>query len=266
MKTVRRLRIWDGLRAFFGGVGFVVGRPSVWGYAAVPVMWLVVLGGGLSALGILGATRAAEAFFSGSTVWSAVGQWVLLLLLSAVAVLVAVLVAFALAQPLSGFALDRIARKQETELGGKEWPEPPLLDSMRRSVAVTLTGLAISLPILALLTVIELLAPPAVIVTLPLKFIVSALLLAWDFFDYPLGLRGASVGDRMRFIGRNFAAVLAFGSLGAVVLLVPGLGVLLLPFGVAGAARMVVWDDRLAAGVARLPAVAPQGALPAKPA
>ena len=83
-------------------------------------------------------------------------------------------------------------------------------------------------------------APPAAIVTIPLKFVISGFMVAWDFLDYPLGLRNAGVGDRFKFIGKNLGAVLAFGLLGAIVLLIPGLGLLLLPMGAAGASRMVV--------------------------
>jgi uncharacterized protein involved in cysteine biosynthesis len=44
----------------------------------------------------------------------------------------------------------------------------------------------------------------------------------------------------MGFIREHFSAVVGFGVAAALLLLVPGLGLLLLPFGVAGATRMVV--------------------------
>jgi hypothetical protein len=52
-----------------------------------------------------------------------------------------------------------------------------------------------------------------------------------------------SVGARLRFFGHNFWPLLVFGSFGAVILLVPGFGLLLLPFGVAGATRLVAWSE-----------------------
>jgi uncharacterized protein involved in cysteine biosynthesis len=48
------------------------------------------------------------------------------------------------------------------------------------------------------------------------------------------------VSDRLVFIRANFAAVLGFGVATAALLLIPGVGLFLLPFGVAGATRMVV--------------------------
>ena len=106
-------------------------------------------------------------------------------------------------------------------------------------------GLAVSVPVFAILTVVELVAPPASVVTWPLKFVVSALLLAWDLLDYPLGLRGVSVGERLRFFGRNFwplsaIRVIRCGRSCSCL----GFGLLLLPFGVAGATRLVALSER----------------------
>ena len=82
-------------------------------------------------------------------------------------------------------------------LGGRPWPDQPLLASALRSLRVTLTALAVSLPLLALLALITFVFPPASVVTIPLKFIVTGLAVAYDFLDYPLGLRGAGVRSRV---------------------------------------------------------------------
>ena len=42
---------------------------------------------------------------------------------------------------------------------------------------------------------------------------------------------------------RNSMSVLGFGVATAALILVPGIGLLLLPFGVAGATRMVLADE-----------------------
>lgn len=243
MKRSTGLAVWDGARAFFGGVGFVVSRPSVWPYAAVPATVLLLLVTGLGVLGIWGSWHLVSAIVAGASAWATAGRVVLEILLGSVALLVAVLLGFAFAQPLSGFALESISERQEEALGGARHAKPAFWGNMKRSVAVNMLGLAVGVPLFVLLTVIELLAPPAAVVTWPLKFVLSALLLAWDLLDYPLGRRGTSVGERLRFFGRNFWTLLLFGSFGAVILLVPGLGLLLLPFGVAGATRLVTWSE-----------------------
>jgi len=239
-----KLRIVDGPRAFFGGIGFVVSRPGVWPYAAVPVFVLCTLTLGLGVLGLWGSWHFVSGLVSGASAWAEAGRWVLEVLIGSVVLVTAVLAGFAFAQPLSGFALEAISERQQVALGGTPHPKPKFFANMRRSVAVNLLGLAVGVPLFVILTIIELAAPPAAVVTWPLKLIVSALMLAWDLLDYPLGLRGVSVGARLSFFGRNFWALLSFGCLGAVVLLVPGLGLLLLPFGVAGATRLVLWTER----------------------
>lgn len=242
----RPLGFLDGLRAFFGGIGFIVGRPSTWGWASIPIFVASLLFGGCAALAIWGGTAAADHFMvdAGSSGWTTAGLWTLRIVFGIVGVLLAFLVAISLAQPLSGFALDAIARRQEVALGGRSWPDQPFFPALLRSLRVTLTSLLISLPILAVLGLITLLVPPAAVVTVPLKVIVAGCAVTYDFIDYPLSLRGHGVRSRARFLRAHFGATLGFGLAASAVLLVPGVGLLLLPFGVAGATRMVVLADR----------------------
>lgn len=149
-----------------------------------------------------------------------------------------------LAQPISGFALEAIARKQERALGGAEWPAPRFFAGVVRSLRVTSTALAMGLPVLALLALVSLVFPPAAVVTVPLKLLTAGWLAAYDLLDYPLSIRGEGVRARLLFMRANAPAVLGFGVAAAVVLLIPGMGLLLLPWGAAGATRLVVERDR----------------------
>jgi len=239
------LGFFAGVRALFGGVGFIITTPSAWGWALIPVVVATVLFGGTGALAIWGGNELSHRLISDPTggTWSAVGMWTLRVLLWAIGIVLAFVVAISLAQPLSGFALDAIARKQEVALGGRSWPDQPFLTGALRSLRVTLTALAIGLPILGVLALITVLFPPAGVVTIPLKFLVTGVLAAYDLLDYPLSLRGHSVSDRLVFIRKNFPAVLGFGAATAALLLIPGVGLLLLPFGVAGATRLVMADS-----------------------
>ena len=234
------LRIADGAGAFFRGIGFVFSTPRVWPYSWVPVLVLMTLTTVLAGLGLWGTWELLSAMISGASAWASVGRWLLEVLIGGVVLVVALLLGFAFAQPLSGFALEAISEQQELALGGTKHPKPSFRENFFRSLAVNLLGLAVGLPLFAILTTIELFAPPAAVVTFPLKFCVSALLLAWDLLDYPLGLRRVDVPARLAFFKRNFWGLFVFGAFGAIILLVPGLGLLLLPFGVAGATRLVM--------------------------
>jgi|GEM_PF-496174 len=239
-----------GVRALFGGVGFVVTTPSAWGWAMIPAVVATLLFGGAGALAIWGGSALSERIVGDVAAhgWSAVGLWALRVLFWAVGLVVAFAIAMSLAQPLSGFALDAIARKQELALGGRTWPDQPLVASAFRSLRVSLTGLVVGLPILGVLALVTVFFPPAGVVTLPLKFIVTGILTAYDLLDYPLSLRGENVGARLRFIRANFPAVLGFGVAAAALLLIPGAALFLLPFGVAGAARLVHLRERAPEG------------------
>ena len=105
-------------------------------------------------------------------------------------------------------------------------------------------SLALGGPILILLLAIGLFFPPATVVTIPLKFLVCGWMLAWDFFDYPLTMRGLGMRARADWMGRHFLAFTLFGTLWALLTIVPGVVLLLLPMGVAGATYMVVAADR----------------------
>jgi CysZ protein len=237
------LGFFAGVRALFGGLGFVVTTPGVWGWAMIPVVVATLLFGGATALAIWGGGELAHRIADPATthvVWS----WALKIVLWLIGIVVGFFVALTLAQPISGFALEAIARKQEVALGGRTWPDVPFTRGLLSSLRVSLTALAVSLPILAILAVITLLFPPAAIVTVPLKLIVTGLAAAYDFLDYPFSVRAVEVPLRVDFMKANFWAVLGFGLSAAALLLVPGMALLLLPFGVAGATRMVVEADR----------------------
>jgi CysZ protein len=229
----------SGVRAFFGGLGFVVARPGVWPLAWVPALTSVLLFAASATLGLW-----AVGHIPVSDGWAAVGSWALRIVTGAVAIVLAAIVAMSLAQPLSGWALDRIVRRQENELGLPPHPPQPGMEQLVRSLGVALLGLAVGLPILALLAAITFFFPAASIVCIPLKLVVLALLAAWDLLDYPFSQRGMGIGARLSWMRSRFGSVFAFGMCAAIVLLVPGIGLFVLPVGVAGAARLVTGEAR----------------------
>jgi CysZ protein len=236
----------DGLGAVASGIRFIVTTPSVWGYALVPIGLVAVLSCGLGLLGSWGARRAGVSLFGETPeTHGLVGGWVVTVLLGLVAWLASVLVALLLAQPLSGFALEAIALAQERALTGHATAPPSFLNALAASVKVVLATLAVGGSVLAVLFVLSFLFPPAAVVTVPLKFLVGSWLLAWGFLDYPLALRGLGVRARWDWVRGHLGAVSAFGLAWAVLLLVPGIFLLVLPMGVAGATRLVVADARL---------------------
>src|SRR5262245_49179865 len=164
----------DGLSAFLGGIGFVFKTPSVWPYAAVPVLMALLLSCVLGVLGFWGAWKAAQAWIGEGGGWATAGHWLVTISLGMVIFIAGVF----LAQPLSGWALEAIARKQEMALTGKCSPEPSFLQSLWVSIRCTLFTLVVGTVVIGALFVVGLVVPLAVVVTVPLKFLVVAWLLA----------------------------------------------------------------------------------------
>jgi CysZ protein len=224
-----------GLRLFFGGFASIARQPRAWPLALVPVAAasvLTLLLGGLS----VGFVPDLVARFAPT----ATGFWLGLAQVAAtvVAVVASVFLSLALAQPVSGPALEALVRTVERELGAPERANTPFLLDVARSLGSATLGFAVGAPIFALLFLLSF-VPGAAFVTVPLKFVVAATIVGWDVLDYPLSVRGVGLGERLRFVARNLPAVFGLAVGVAAVALLPCGLLLVLPAGVAGATRLV---------------------------
>jgi len=234
----------SAIEAFFGGAAFILTTPRVWPLAVIPAMILSVLWTGFTALAIWGAVELSDSLIAPPRgTWAGIGYWTLVILFSALGILLAALAALTLAQPLSGPALERISIAQQRKLTGTAPPQHPFLQSIWVSLKAVLFALATGGTAIVVLFFVNWIFPPAAVVTVPLKFLVGSWMLAWDFLDYPLGLRGLGVRARLAWVWRNPGAFTMYGIIGALFTVVPGAVLLLLPVGVAGATRLVLKDD-----------------------
>ncbi len=238
----------EGTGALFSGFGFVLGTPAVWPLALVPV----AIGGSVSALLGWGAVRllvpAITRLFGPR--WGFLAT-VIEIIVAALAFLVAALVGFGVAQPLSGPALNRIVRRAEADVGAPAWPSTGVVEDIARALQSIAVSYAFGLPLLATLHVVTFLFPPLALVLFPIKLVVLAVLVAWDLCDYPLSIHGVPVRARVAFMARNARAMVGFGFGLGLLSLVPCALVLVLPAGVAGAARLTRRIELFEAGGAR---------------
>jgi CysZ protein len=228
-------RIWDGPRALLFGIAFIAGRRPLWPAAAVPAAAAAVLGTGLGALGAwLGASLVLR---HGPPSVAGTALTLLAVLAGVAGFLLGLLGGISLAVPASGPALERIARAVHEELGQ---PSPPGggLRATLSSLGATLLGLAVGGAGVALLALLGLLLPPLTIVTVPLKVALISLVVVWDLTDHTFTCYGLTIRQRAAWLRANLSAALAFGWLASLLLCVPVLGLLVLPMGVAGAARL----------------------------
>jgi len=229
-----------GFGAVFWGPGFLVRTPRSWPYAWVPALILVVLSLALGWAAVAGVHALVDGWLGAATSWyGRAAHSALAWTGSVLGAVLGFLVALALTPPLSGPALERMVAQVEHAIGAPPRAPIGLLAEMWCALRAQALAAMFAVPLLALLWIVELLFAPAVFVTVPLKFVVTAVCLAWNLFDYPLTLRGVRMRDRLRLVRAHKAAAFGFGLAFAIVFWIPCFGVLLLPVGVVAAARLV---------------------------
>lgn len=253
-------RLWKfraGLRGPFRGLSFILYNPQLWPWAAVPVAIALALIVGLSSLSVTYMPKLVELITGhGSAWWQVWGVIALQVIAAGSGILLSIVIGFGLSQPLSGFALDRLVRAMERELGAIEHPNVPWWRELARSAAAAFWTLAPTIPILIVLFIIDLFVPFSWIVTFPLKLIVTGLAVTWDLLDYPFSVRGYRLGLRADWMKHNFGAALGFGLALALLFLIPCMQLLLLPSGAVGATWLIHHIDKQE-GNTRLPSAPP---------
>ncbi len=234
----------DGVACFAGGTAFVLTRRSAWTVAAFPVVnhlsAIIYLINGASAwiLHEVPPASVNDTKIGIITGWLH-DSWSIAWMTPFVGVALGTL---AVVQPLSAFVLDVIAR--EHLVTQRVWEFDHWSDSLFRSAETTVSSLLVALPIIFGLSRAALLYPAAWQLTTLLALVVAGLALAWNFIDYPLRERELGPLKRVAFLWQHFDAMLGFGLASAVFMMVPVLGLLVLPVGVVGGARLIVACDR----------------------
>lgn len=240
MSTTEKPGFFRGLRALFGGIGWLMTTPSAWPLAMVPFLIALFLMGGLGYAAYAYVPGLIEEWLGSGDAWYAsLGIGVLKVVGVLLGWILSVVLGLGLAQPISGPALEGLVRKKEHELGAPPRPQTSLPSEIWRSLQSLLVGYAFGLPALAILFLLSLVVPAASVVLFPFKLLVAATIVAWDLCDYPLSVRGIPVAERVRTLRRNKGAVIGFGLGLALAGLIPMMLFLLLPAGVVGATRLL---------------------------
>jgi len=221
--------------------------PALWGRALVPVLVFFVLFGACSALGLVVARQWLEARLPDATSTlgrigiEAAGYGIAL-----VVVIVGWFVALALAPPLSAPALESIVGRIEESAGAPEREPLGFFAEVLCGFRALFGALLVALPAFFVLWLIDVLVPVLAPLTFTLGSVLSALLVAWGLFDYPLTLRGMGFRARVALVRENFACVLGFGLAFALAFWLC-CGLLLLPAGTIAATRLLGailgWED-----------------------
>lgn len=230
----------SGFTSLFRGPGFLLNRPGLWPYAAVPVVVFVLLEGALVAAGYYWLRPWVETLLPET--WGTAGE-VLRSGAGGAAVLLAAVfgwfLAMGLAPALSSPALERLVAAVED---ARRLPARPALGFLtelfcgfRAFAAAALFGG----PLLFALWIVSLVAPVLAPLTTALKLTVAALSVAWGLFDYPLTLRGVGVRRRLSLLNRHPAPVFGFGVGVLIAFWLPCCGIVLLPVAVVSATELL---------------------------
>ena len=209
-------------------------------------VWLgmLLLLAGFCGFGIWGSSEFSTYLFGANRhAWGSIGYWVVTVLLGIIAILIAVLFALVLTEPLSAFALDKIVHAYQKQMLGHSSPSPPLPVVIWISVRAIGFGLLLGGSAIGALLAVNFFFPPAAIVTVPIKFLVCSWMIAWSLLDYPMVQRRLGIRARLKWVFRHFSAFTTFGMIWAGIAIVPGIVLVLLPMGVAGATDLVIRDD-----------------------
>lgn len=246
-----------GFSALFAAVRDLLGQPSAWPFALVPALVFVLLEGAIVFVAIeLVKPAVSEKLAGGDGFWrdllGDVAAWGAVVITAGLGWIVSA----ALTPPISAPALERIVGLVERGMAVPERKPLGVLAEFWCGLRSMLLGSAVTLPLVILLTLVELVFAPAAVVTTPLKLTIGALGVAWGLFDYPLTLRGIPARQRLRLVKRHAGVVLGFGAAFALVFWLPCCGIVMLPVGVAAATRLL-WEIERSAPTGLLAAPGP---------
>lgn len=252
---MKRPGFWKGVGTLVGAVKELLGTPSLWRYAAVPMLTLLCLAGiGIGLVTWQGVPRALHALATiDSERWyGRLGSAALATLLWLVGCVAVLFLSWVITPVVCAPALEAIVERVEQAIGAPPLPKLSLWSSFSCGLRAQLMGLVTLVPIWLTLWLVGLVLPFLAPVLLLVKLMAMAFGLAWNLLDYPLTLRGIPARQRFWFIRRNLSAVAGFGLAFACLFWIPLAAVLLLPLGAIGATRLVwaIWrSDSSAASV-----------------
>jgi CysZ protein len=215
-----------GVLAPFRGALFIA-RHGLFGYLVLPLLLNAGVAGLSMALGLYWVRNKLAPDLAGASSWLAsIGLFLLAAL--------AALLLFVVLQPIVGAPfIDLLSEKTETVLRGRA----PSVGFWHSALSALLHGLMkAALYAFALAVVLVLGAISGI--GGGLGVVLYAIFVAYDGFDYPLSRRGASFGEKWRYLAENPAQTIGFSAGAGVLYLVP-LAAIVAPAFVAVGATLV---------------------------
>ncbi len=224
-------QFFAGVSYPFRGLRLILSSKGVFTLTILPfLLTLVIYIGALTAL-IMLSDNVANLVIDPGTWWRTVIRWIIMislpLILAAILVFTYAFVSLIVAAPFYEFMSAAVERKVTGEVEEEAFSFKNLAVDTSRAVTYSVIILIIEMIVLVFALV---LVPVSTVICIML----SGVLMALETLDPVMGRRRMKFRERIRFVGRNFWPVLGFGLMLFVGLLIPLLGVVFLPMGVAG--------------------------------
>jgi CysZ protein len=229
-------RFFTGAGYITRALGFVGRNGSLWGWVAAPALvttlgtvalvWALAHYGGAFVDGKM----AGHGMIIGFIVW--VFFWLLLLAAGVVGFIVLSSIGTA------PFASTISARTEKLATGGLATSATQV--GALRNFGEMLAALAIYLATEAVVLGLDLFVSPLSPVWMVAGFMATGMYLAYDNLDVPLGRRGLNAAQKWDWLRRHRAETLGFGTMTALLFLVPGLGLVVPPVAVAAGTLLCI--------------------------
>jgi CysZ protein len=224
-------RFLRGLGYVFRGFAAILSDGRVFLLALVPFIVCLAIYIGLFASALYLDAKLVDHLIEGGVWWRDVVRWILMVGVAAGVLILGVFTFTAACFVVAGPLYEWLSIAVERRATGGVREEPAglrgMLADLARSIAHALIVLAIEICVL----IAGLLFVP---VTTVLAFMVSAVLLSVEYLDYPMGRRRMPLRAKAAFARRYVWELLGFGLPLLFGLMLPFVGVALLPIGVAG--------------------------------
>lgn len=238
------MTLTSGVVSLWRGYRFLAENKAARRLAYVPsiaalALWALSLYLGMHYLPEL-AARFFPALTSISGGWTMLIDVLLFLLVAPLALLVAMLLTPLVCAPV----LERLVLLRERALGVPPRPAAGLLREISCALSSQVGWFLVFGPLLAILWLVALFAPPTAPAISVLQFLLGGAWLALSLLDYPLSLRGLGFRARLALFRRGLAAVFGFGAACAALFAIPLFGLWGLPVAVVAAAELAVQLER----------------------
>jgi uncharacterized protein involved in cysteine biosynthesis len=236
--TARRskgLDFFDGLSAPWTGLRFMADRPALWRYGVWPILLNLLITGLL-----LAAVAAAGIYFFSilhpklhGSWWGVLVEIVLACMFAAAAVGAAAAAWIVLQAALCSWFYDRLARQVELQLG----VDPSQLRSVPLAGQTADALRAVRFLILANAACLAVQLIPLVGTVLGMcgGYYFTCTTLGFEYFDYPMALRGLRRNEKIAFVRRHRSLTLGLGTAVMLLAMLPVVNAVLLTTAVTGA-------------------------------